>query len=99
MTDLPTKSPAAAADKPGAARPAGINPKLIDTVSVSLDAFLGEARMTVAELTALKEGSVVPLEGALAQEVELRLNGVAVARGELVTVGDKFAVRLLEISK
>jgi flagellar motor switch protein FliN/FliY len=76
-----------------------INPKLIETVSVTLEAYLGEARMTVAELTALKDSSVVPLDAALNQSVELRLNGVAVARGELVAVGDSFAVRLTEIAK
>ena len=76
-----------------------INPKLIETVSVTLEAYLGEARMTVAELTALKDSSVVPLDAALNQSVELRLNGIAVARGELVAVGDSFAVRLTEIAK
>jgi flagellar motor switch protein FliN/FliY len=76
-----------------------INPKLIETVSVTLEAYLGEARMTVAELTALKDSSVVPLDAALNQSVELRLNGLAVARGELVAVGDSFAVRLTEIAK
>ena len=76
-----------------------ITPRLIETVSVTLEAYLGEARMTVAELTALKDSSVVPLDAALNQSVELRLNGLAVARGELVAVGDSFAVRLTEIAK
>jgi flagellar motor switch protein FliN/FliY len=53
----------------------------------------------VAELAALRDGAVVPLDAPLSQAVELRLNGVAVAKGELVSVGDRFAVRLLEISK
>ena len=76
-----------------------LNPKLIETVSVTLEAYLGEAKMTVADLTALKDNSVVPLDAALNQAVELRLNGVAVARGELVAVGDSFAVRLTEMAK
>jgi flagellar motor switch protein FliN/FliY len=78
--------------------PAKINTKLIDAVEVVLDGFLGSARMTVAELTALKADALVELDAALNTPVELRLNGVAVARGELVAVGDKFAVRLTEIS-
>jgi flagellar motor switch protein FliN/FliY len=77
----------------------GLNPKLIDSVDVTLEAFLGESRMTVAELLALRPGSIVELDASLGQAVELRLNGVAVARGELVAAGDKFAVRLTEISK
>lgn len=97
MTEPEKTSPAAAAKADG---PVGrINPKLIDSVGVTLEAYLGEARMTVADLTALKSNSVVPLDAALNQAVELRLNGIAVARGELVAVGDSFAVRLTEISK
>jgi flagellar motor switch protein FliN/FliY len=76
-----------------------INRQLIDNVGVTLEAVLGEARMTVADLTALNEGAVVALEASLSQSVELRLNGVPVARGELVAVGDKFGVRLIEISQ
>jgi len=98
VTEPESKASAAAPAKADNAL-AGINPKLIETVSVTLEAYLGEARMTVAELTALKDSSVVPLDAALNQSVELRLNGVAVARGELVAVGDSFAVRLTEIAK
>lgn len=75
-----------------------VNPKLIDSVEVILDAVLGKATMTVAELTALKADDVLTLDSALNASVELRLNGAPVARGELVAVGDKFAVRLTEIA-
>lgn len=90
-------SKTAAPDKPDAA--SRIDARLIDNVGVTLEAYLGGARMTVAELTALKEAAVVPLDAALNQAVELRLNGVPVARGELVAVGDKFGVRLVEMAK
>lgn len=98
MTEPESKVPDAAAAEAGS--PARrIDPKVIDAVGVTLEAYLGEARMTVADLTALKDDSVVPLDAALNQAVELRLNGIAVARGELVAVGDSFAVRLTEIAK
>lgn len=83
-------------DKPDLGR---IDAKLIDNVAVTLEAYLGDARMTVADLTALKQDAVVPLDAALNRAVELRLNGVSVARGELVAVGDKFGVRLVEMAK
>lgn len=78
--------------------PRAINAKLIDAVEVTLEGFLGSAHVTIAELTGLREGAVVPLDAALNAAVELRLNGVAVARGELVAVGDNFAVRLTDIA-
>jgi flagellar motor switch protein FliN/FliY len=99
----PSGGPAAALqpDPPAAKKanpPGRIDARLIDNVGVTLEAYLGGARMTVAELTDLKADSVVPLDAALNQAVELRLNGVPVARGELVAVGDKFGVRLIEMA-
>ena len=73
--------------------------RLIDEVEVELEAFVGDTRMTVAELGALKPEAVVVLDAPLNQAVELRLKGATVARGELVAVGDKFAVRLTEIAE
>ena len=64
---------------------------------VQLEAFVGDVRMTVAELTALRADSIVTLDTPLNQSVELRLNQQPVARGELVAVDDRFAVRLTEI--
>jgi len=78
---------------------ARIDQRFIAGVEVVLEARLGSARMTVAELMNLKAGDCVPLDAALNQDVELRLNGSTIARGELVTVGDNFGVRILEILK
>lgn len=75
----------------------GIDPDLIGSVEVALEAVLGSTTMSVAELMKLDKGSTVELESSLARDVELRLNGMAVARGELVAVGDHYGVRILEI--
>ncbi|WP_375397070.1 FliM/FliN family flagellar motor switch protein [uncultured Sphingomonas sp.] len=72
---------------------------MIDNVEIELQAFVGDARMTVAQLGALAVDSVVTLDAALNRAAELRLNGAIVARGELVAVGDKFGVRLTEIAE
>ncbi len=75
-----------------------VSTTLIDSVAVELEALLGQAKMTVGALTALKPGAVVPLEAALNRPVDLRLGEVIVARGELVAVDDRFGVRLTEIA-
>jgi len=97
VTDQKIKPGSALAENKGKQLP-GINPQLIEAVEVQLDSFLGSARMTVAELSALDKGDVITLDATLNTAVELRLNGIAVARGELVAVGDNFAVRLTEIA-
>ncbi len=76
-----------------------INSELLRGLRISLEARLGEAKMTVEQLMALKQGSVVTLEASLADRVELFLNDALVARGEIVAVGDKFGVRIVEISQ
>ena len=73
--------------------------RMIDDVEVEIEAFVGAARMSVADLGALKAQSVVELDAPLNQAVELRLNGIVIAQGELVAVGDKFGVRLSEIAE
>jgi len=100
MTEHSPKPPAAAKDnaKTKSAGGGGISAKLIEAVEVSLDALLGSARMKVSELTGLGEGDVVTLDATLSTAVDLKLNGATIARGELVTVGDHFAVRLTEIA-
>lgn len=80
--------------------PAGsgaIDARLLSGVQVLLDAKLGVAALSVADLMNLKTGSVVELDSQLNDLVELKLNGAVVARGELVAVEDHFAVRIVEI--
>lgn len=76
----------------------GVNPAIVGGIEVTLEALLGEARLTLAALAALKAGGVVTLAAPLNHPVELRLNGAVVARGELVAVGEQFGVRLTEVS-
>ena len=71
---------------------------LIGGVTVTLEARLGEAVMTISELTALRAGSVVTLETGLADQAELFLDGTLVARGEIVAVGDMFGIRIAELA-
>jgi len=96
VTDLPKS------DEPkgqaGPAKLAPINSDLFRGVRVSLEARLGQAAMTVEEMMALKAGSVVALETGLADHVELYLNDVLIARGEVVAVGERYGVRIVDIA-
>jgi flagellar motor switch protein FliN len=82
--------------KPGAVH--GLRGALVSKVDVAIETFLGGVSMTIGELNALQPGGVVTLDAALNQLVELRMNGVTIAHGELVAVGDKFGVRVTSLS-
>jgi flagellar motor switch protein FliN/FliY len=75
-----------------------IGRELIGSVSVTLEARLGKAMMAVEDLLALRSGAVVALETGLADRAELYLNDVLVARGEIVAVGDNYAIRIIEVA-
>ena len=93
--ELPT-APAKRTEDRGSLAPIGGD--LLRDVQVSLEAKLGKASVTVDQLLAFKPGSVVTLETGLADHIELHLNGRLVARCEIVAVGDKFGVRIVEIA-
>lgn len=101
MSDNAFKNPGAMksnGSQPELAKLAPINSDLFRGVKVSLEVRLGESPMTIEEIMALKSESVVTLDSSLADHVELYLNGTLVARGEIVAVGDKYGVRIVEIA-
>lgn len=66
----------------------------LDQLKVKLTARLGEAELTVEELTALQAGSTVSLDRLLDQPIDLLAEGHIVAQGTLVAVGDNFGLRI-----
>ena len=79
-------------------KPGVVNNEILRGVRVNLDAHLGHVSIAVEDMMALKSGSVVTLQTGLADHVELYLNDALVARGEIVCVGDKYGVRIVEIA-
>lgn len=71
---------------------------VIDSLEVRVEAVLGAATVTVGELASLSPGATFPLETLLGDPVTLRLNGQPIAYGELVSMGDNFAVRIQAIA-
>lgn len=71
---------------------------LLESVDVKVEAFLGERSMTFGDLKGLRPGNIIALNAALNEIVELRVNGVKIAYGELVAVGDNFGVRVISVA-
>lgn len=77
---------------------AGIDRKqLVDQVELDCEAVLGTGRLTIGRLEALAAGDMIVLDSSPADPVEIHINGKTIARGEIVTVDDRFAIRLTEI--
>jgi flagellar motor switch protein FliN/FliY len=68
-------------------------------LKVKLAARLGNAEMSVAELTALQKGGTIKLDRLLDQPIELLVEGHVVAQGSLVAVGEHFGLRITAAPK
>ena len=81
-----------------AAAPGGeMNLNLILDVSVTLALEVGRARMSVRDLLQLAPGAIVELDRLASEPLDVLVNGVRVARGEVVVVNEKFGIRLTEV--
>ena len=66
-------------------------------VPLEITVELGACRMTLAEVLTLGPNSVIELNKANGAPLDIKINGVLVARGEAVVVQDRFGVRLTQI--
>lgn len=62
------------------------------TVNVSVE--LGRTTLSIGELVKLHSGAVVELDRLVSEPVELVAQGVRLARGEVVVVNDRYAIRI-----
>ena len=82
----------------GANAPAGgMNLNLILDVMVTLSLEVGRVQMPVRELLQLAPGAIVELNRLATEPLDVLVNGVRIARGELVVVDDKFGIRLTDV--
>ncbi len=73
--------------------------KLVLDFPLEVSVRLGDAQRTIGQLMNLTVGTVIELDNMIEEPVDLVVNGKAFARGEVVTVGESFAVRLKSIIK
>ena len=74
-----------------------INLNLILDVAVTLALEVGRARMSVRELLQLAPGAIVELDRLAGEPLDVLVNGVRIARGEVVVVNEKFGIRLTDV--
>lgn len=78
---------------------AGAGGKLSQLLSVNLEveAVLGRKQLPIGEILKLGSGSVVEFDRTISEPVDVVVQGVTVARGEVVVVEDSFAIRIKEV--
>jgi len=70
----------------------------LSDVACSVDVWLGTATISVRECLHMKRHNVIRLEQSAGSDMQVVVNGVLVAHGEVVIIDDSTAVRLTEIA-
>ncbi len=70
---------------------------LLMDIPLEISVELGRVKMLVKEVVDLGTGSIVEIEKAAGEPVDVLVNGRLVARGEVVVIEDNFGVRITEI--
>jgi len=73
------------------------NLDVILDVAVTLSMEVGRARIPIRNLLQLNQGSVVELERAAGEPLDVYANGTLIAHGEVVVVNEKFGIRLTDV--
>ena len=66
-------------------------------VQLSIIVEVGRNQMLISDLLELEEQSIIELDSMLGQPLDIRANDLLVARGEVIVVNEKFAVRITDI--
>ncbi len=67
-------------------------------VDVRLSVELGRTEMKLKDVLSLTEESVVALDRLTDELLDVSVNGKVIAKGEIVTQGNRFALRIVEIA-
>lgn len=70
---------------------------MLRDVEVELTVVLGTTKMQIKHILGLRPGSVVELNRLAGEPVDILINKTLIARGEVVVVDEKFAIRVIEI--
>ena len=66
-------------------------------IQLSIIVEVGRTQMLIRDLLELDEQSIIELDSMVGQPLDIRANNLLVARGEVIVVNEKFAVRITDI--
>ena len=70
---------------------------LLMDIPLEISVELGRVKMVVRDVLDLGAGSIIEIDKAAGEPVDVLVNGRVVARGEVVVIEDNFGVRITEI--
>ena len=75
------------------------NLELIMSVPLEVSVEIGRTRRKVEDILTFSKGSLVVLDKLAGDQVDLFVNGLCVARGDVVVIDENFGIRITEVLK
>ena len=95
MTDMAEAPPRA--DRRDRSIAGAPNFDLLAGVSLRVSVEVGSTSMTLADLLSMTEGSVVELDRAANELLDIYANGTLIAKGEIVSVDGRYGIQVAEL--
>ncbi|MGI6066009.1 MAG: flagellar motor switch protein FliN [Bacillota bacterium] len=71
--------------------------ELILDIPLTVSVVLGKTQKTIQEILCFQSGSIIELNSLVDEDVDILVNNVLVAKGEVVVINDNFGVRITNI--
>jgi flagellar motor switch protein FliN/FliY len=69
----------------------------LEDIPVEISVEIGRTQLTIAQILKLSQGSVVELDVMAGEPLNIYVNQVLIAQGEVVTVNERYGIRLTDI--
>ncbi len=83
--------------EPEQAPEGNINQDVIRAIPITLAVEVGSTTLKLRDLLRLSQGSVLELDRGVGELMDVKINDTVIAKGEIVTVGDKLGISVVEI--
>lgn len=71
--------------------------ELILDIPLTVSVILGKTKKPIQEILCFQSGSIIELNSLVDEDVDILVNNVLVAKGEVVVINDNFGVRITNI--
>ena len=84
-------------ESPEAEGEGNIDQEVIRAIPISMTVEVGSTKLKLRDLLRLSQGSVLELDRSVGELMDVKINNTVIAKGEVVTVGDKLGISVVEI--
>ena len=84
-------------ESPEAEGEGNIDQEVIRAIPISMTVEVGSTSLKLRDLLRLSQGSVLELDRSVGELMDVKITNTVIAKGEVVTVGDKLGISVVEI--